>query len=160
MLSATKLPAVAQAPGPLPPPDPAVVAGQLANEVYRSLPEPEIRMNPDPAESDPLVNLPTWLWLSPQSWRPVEMRSADNAAAALAQPLHVIWELGDGTTITCPGPGTPFDKSRPADQQQTDCSHTYRHSSSTQPDGKYKVKASIVWHLSWAASSLPNPEVR
>ncbi|MDQ3570266.1 MAG: hypothetical protein M3396_06530, partial [Actinomycetota bacterium] len=136
-LSATKLPAVAQAPVPPPPPDPAVVAAQLANQVHRLLPEPDIRMNPDPAQSDPLVNLPTWLWLSAQSWRPVEIRSVDNAAAARAEPLHVIWETGDGTTLTCPGPGTPFDQSRRADQQQSDCSHTYRHSSSTEAGGKY-----------------------
>ncbi len=34
----------------------------------------------------------------------------------------------------------------------------YRHSSSTQAGGKYKLKASIVWHLSWAASTSPDPQ--
>ena len=35
------------------------------------------------------------------------------AFAATATPTKVVWDMGDGSTVTCDGPGTPYDPNDP-----------------------------------------------
>lgn len=67
-----------------------------------------------------------------------------------ATPRRVIWEMGNGDTVTCAGPGTPYDPSRPSAQQTTDCAYTYRHSSAGRPRNAYRVIANVEWGVSWS----------
>jgi len=67
----------------------------------------------------------------------------------------VIWTMGDGATVVCNGPGTPYKPDVPDREQSSSCSHTYQH------DGTYTVRATIVWTVTWAATNgqggtLPN----
>lgn len=139
------------------PGDPPVSVPELRDAAYASL-----RLaHPTPATSPPLgadqlVGLPTWLWVDPVAWQPV---SATASALGLSvtvrsEPTSVRWDLGDGGTVTCDGPGTPYDPSRPAADQRTDCSHVF------QDRGRYDATATIVWRNSCststgAACSLP-----
>jgi hypothetical protein len=59
--------------------------------------------------------------------------------------------MGDGNTIVCDGPGTPWDPNLPAAQQSPSCSYVYRRSSADQPNASYLVRASIDWSTSWVA---------
>jgi hypothetical protein len=69
------------------------------------------------------------------------------AATVTAQPTQTVWDMGDGTTVSCSGPGTPYDPQRPDADQSTDCAHVYQH------DGTYTVTATIVWTVSWSATN-------
>jgi hypothetical protein len=58
--------------------------------------------------------------------------------------------------VVCDGPGTPYDTSRPATGQSTNCSFTYRHSSAEQPqtgpsqnDRFFTVTVTTTWQVTW-----------
>jgi hypothetical protein len=126
---------------------------------YNRLPLPGVEMSP-PANRDQLVNLETWLWVDPAAFQPVSASAAAGGVAVTttASPELVTWEMGDGHTVTCPGPGTPYDSSKPASEQQTSCSYTYRQSSAGQAGGAYRVTATVSWHVSWVATGVPAGE--
>jgi hypothetical protein len=61
--------------------------------------------------------------------------------------------MGDGAApVTCTGPGTAFNPAR-GDDQRTDCAHVYQWVSSDRPGGVYQAAATMVWSVSWAAST-------
>ncbi|MEV0318129.1 hypothetical protein [Streptomyces sp. NPDC050659] len=129
---------------------------QPAREQLR-LPSPEISMSP---AGEQLVKLPTWLWLARGSWHRVsETASVPGVSVtAIARPTKVVWKLGDGSSVTCRGPGTPYDGgsrtegSADPGRASPDCGHTYRDSSAGQPSGAYSVSATIHWTITWAGA--------
>ncbi len=139
----------------VPPVNPAQVAQSAAARI--SLPDPLISTDPSPAA---VVNLPTWLWVSPSEWRPYSATAAVQgvSATATATPESVTWSMGDGGSVTCGGPGSPYDPSLPASSQSPSCSYTYRTTSAGQPGtgasgaGAFRVTATIAWSVSWSAS--------
>ncbi|OXM59521.1 hypothetical protein, partial [Amycolatopsis vastitatis] len=94
-----------QAPGAGAAPSPQQLAGQAAAQLR--LPGPRITSSPAGTQ---LVRLPTWLWLDRAMWQPHMATAAVPAVSvtATATPTSVSWDTGDGTTVTCTGPGTPF----------------------------------------------------
>lgn len=103
---------------------------------------------------DQLVNLPTWLWLDRAGWGP---RSATAAVpgvsvTAVARPTWVSWNLGDGTSLTCPGPGTVFPAGGDPGAASPDCGHVYRRSSAGRPDQACAVTATVHWTVTWAGA--------
>jgi hypothetical protein len=134
--------------------DPAVLARQATR--YLALPAPGIRTNPPPTR-DQLVGLPTWLWLDRATWNP---RSATASvpgvsATVTAVPVAVTWVLGDGGRVTCRGPGTAYDRTRPETVQRPSCSYTYRRGSAGEPGGRFAVTATTTWRITWTAQGAP-----
>jgi hypothetical protein len=125
-------------------------AAELALERL-DLPDPLVRRNPP---GDQLVGLPSWLWVD-TPWAPSEVSASVSGVTATvtATPSHVVWDTGDGASITCHGPGVPFDGARPADAQATDCTHLYRWPSTSQPGGTYAVTATTTYAVGWAATN-------
>jgi hypothetical protein len=125
--------ATGQVPG-TPPPDPAVVGAQAASELRLS--SPSLVLSPSKSG---YVNLAEWLWIDPAIWHPFTTTAQActpggcMSASATATPAYVTWNTGDGTTVTCSGPGTAYNTAMPADAQSTYCSHTYTKTSSGQP---------------------------
>lgn len=139
--------------------DPLALAQQAESSI--TLPGPTIRTNP---ASYSVVNFPTWLWVDPANWHPFAASATAGTvtATAVATPTSVTWSMGDGGTVVCNGPGTPYDTTRPSSEQQTDCSYTYRQSSAGQPSsdgdpnaGAYPVTATIVWAVAWTVTGAP-----
>jgi hypothetical protein len=132
---------------------PQVLAQQASKFV--AAPAPAIQLNP-PTGSDHLVNLESWLWVDPATWgqRRATASVPNESATVVATPVSVTWNMGDGTKITCRGPGVPYDPNRPPEGQQTDCSHTYLRSSAGQPGQRYAVSATTTWSLSWTATGV------
>jgi len=134
--------------------DPAV----LAQEAYRNIafPSPSIQMNPATSLKQ-LVRMSTWLWLDPASWAPKTgtVTAPGVTVTATGTPTRVIWSMGNGDQVTCNGPGTPYDTSRPAASQTTDCSYTYTHTSASQPGEAYVVTATVEWSTTWTAAGAP-----
>jgi hypothetical protein len=126
----------------------------LAQEAYRflPLPAPQVGFNPNPSA---VVNLPTWLWAERESWgqRTTNVGVTGLDVTVTAVPESVVWDLGAGDSpVTCDGPGTPYDTSRPAEDQATDCSYTFRRSSASEPSEVFEATATTVWRISWSAS--------
>jgi hypothetical protein len=115
-----------------------------------------INLNP-PGEQ--VVNVPSWLWIAPNDWSSVVAHAAAGnvTATVTAKPISVVWNLGDGNSVTCSGPGTPYDPSKPADAQSTDCSYTWRTSSVNQPQGVYVVTATIEYDVTTVVTGAPDP---
>ena len=133
--------------------DPAALARQALD--YNRLPLPGVEMSP-PANRDQLVNLETWLWVDPSAFQPVSASAAAGGVAVTttAAPEQVTWDMGNGDRVTCAGPGTPYDSSKPAAEQQTTCSYTYRTSSAGQPGDAFRVTATVSWNVTWTATGV------
>lgn len=133
--------------GPAAPPDPR----QLARAAIASMRLQAVAIGIVPEsrpESAGLVGLPTWMWVADPSattWGPVTRTASSGGytVTATAKVDHVTWAMGDGTTVTCHGPGTPY-----ADQFGTrpspDCGHTYTR------QGRYTVTATSNWTVTWS----------
>jgi hypothetical protein len=139
---------------PLPPPE--VLAQQAVNQL--SLVAPRIETSPG---GEQLVNLPTWLWLAQSAWAPMSATASvpGVSVTATASPSAVTWTLGDGTTLVCQGPGTPYAPGGDPSAPSPDCGHTYRQSSAGQPGQAYTVSAAVTWGVTWVgggqSGSLP-----
>ncbi|HEY1829800.1 MAG TPA: hypothetical protein VGG38_06095 [Acidimicrobiales bacterium] len=122
--------------------DPAAVAQQAVKQL--AFGTPSIEMAP-PDGSPQLVSVATWLWLDPDAWQ--TLTATANAgtvtATATATPSKVIWNMGDGDSVTCDGPGTPYSSSDP--NATTDCSYTWPQA------GSYTVTATVYWSVTWTA---------
>lgn len=132
-------------------PSPAQVARSASARL--ALPSPLIATNPLP-DADSLVGVPVWLWLRAGSWR---SRSAAASVPgvrvkATATPARVSWRMGDGSTVSCDGPGTAWRDGADPMAASPDCGHTYRVASDGQPGGRYTVTATIWWSVSWAGA--------
>ena len=131
-----------------------ISASALASDAWdiSRIPLPDIQLNPG-EERDQVVNVATWLWVD--GWAPVSASASAGGVTVTvtASPSHVEWDMGDGAVVTCLGPGTPYDEHRPADEQSTDCSHTYTRSSASQSDERYRREATSFWHVTWTSSN-------
>lgn len=134
-----------------PPVDPAALAQQALQ--HTPLPTPQIGMAPDPSIPQ-LVNLATFLWIPAAQWQPqTASASAGGVTSTVtARPERVIWDMGQGDSVTCDGPGAPYDPSLSDDAQPSDCRFTYPASSASAPGQTFTVTATVEWHATWTAS--------
>lgn len=131
------------------PVDPALLREEAIDRLR--LPIPTVAMNPT---GEQVVHVETWLWIDDAIWR-THSRSVSAGGittTVTAAPRRVLWDLGNGDTTVCDGPGAAYDPSRPAEGQTTDCSYTYAHTSAGQPDDAYQVSATVEWEVSWSVT--------
>ncbi len=132
------------------PPIPAVLAQQARSRLV--LPAPRVRSSPVPGVPQ-LVGLPVWLWVDAASWRPQSTTAAVPGAAvtATAMPVELTWRLGDGSTVVCHGPGTPYpaDGVDPATASPS-CGHTFTRSSAAEPGQAFRGSVMVTWSVTWA----------
>lgn len=126
-----------------------VLAQQAYAEVPLALPVPHTS---PPADVPQLVGLPVWLWLDDASWSTFDASAsvAGVTVTVVATPQSASWDMGDGATVTCSGPGTPWTGDTSA---RTSCSHTYQHVSDRQPGGRYQASVTLTWSVSWSATT-------
>jgi hypothetical protein len=96
------------------------------------------------------VGYPLWIWaegdLDPA---PVSRTVAGLSVSLDASLAKIVYDLGDGTTITCDA-GTPWRKGRvAAGAPSPDCGHTYTEPSL--PGGDYTITATTYWSVAWTA---------
>ena len=125
---------------------PMVVALQAVRRL--GLGSPTIEMAP-PTGDPQLVGVATWLWIDPGAWKAVSASASAGpvTTTATATPSKVVWDMGDGASVTCAGPGTPYDPNEP--NATTDCSYTWA------APGTYQVTATIYWSVTWTATGAP-----
>jgi hypothetical protein len=120
-----------------------------------ALVDPTIELDPPGKQ---VTNLPTWLAVSPGDWHAVVASASAGGVTATvtANPEAVIWNLGNSDTLTCPGPGIPYDPNKSVDQS-TYCSYTWRTSSANQPGLAYQVTATIEYVVTTTVTGAPDP---
>ncbi|MET7457837.1 hypothetical protein ABZT03_39520 [Streptomyces sp. NPDC005574] len=67
---------------------------------------------------------------------------------ATAKVSKIVWTMGDGTTVTCAGPGTPYTAAAGKSDSPT-CGHTYTRTSTHQPESRYQITATSTWTIHW-----------
>lgn len=144
-----------QVPGAAPSPE------QLARRARAQLRLPDPAIASSPAGTQ-LVRLPTWLWLDRAMWQPRSATASVPAVSvtATATPTSVSWVMGDGSTVTCFGPGTPFPAHGDPRAASPDCGHTFQRSSATSPGERFPATATVSWRITWsgggASGTLPD----
>lgn len=132
-------------------PDPALLAQQA--EAKLGLSGPSIRLSP-PDASQQVVGLPTWMWttVSDATWTPHTATAAVTGASvtATATATSIDWSMGDGSTVRCDGPGTPYSSMYGAHSSSPTCGYTYSTPSSTAADGTFPVTGTTTWKVTWA----------
>lgn len=104
-----------------------------------------------------LVGLPVWMWVdgpTDVTFGPITASASEGSVSvsATASVSSIVWNMGDGTTVTCSGSkakGTPYTDGF-GKQPSPTCGHRYEKMSSSQPDGAYQVTASSHWVVEWA----------
>jgi hypothetical protein len=111
-------------------------------------PQPVPETNPPLAE-EAYVQVPTWLWLDPANWAPIEVSETRGLTTVTvrAAPTVARWVMGDGGEVTCGGPGVAWTSG--ASEDATDCSYTYLHSSYGEPDGRFDASVTVSWEFEW-----------
>lgn len=139
-------------PGRRAPKPPPVVLARRAVRFLR-LPDPVIRSSPAPGGLQ-LTGLATWLWVARAAWHPESetARVPGESVTATATPVSASWRMGDGKTVTCRGPGTPYAvRDNPSSSSPT-CGYTYTRSSAGQPHAAYHVRVTITWDITWTGT--------
>ncbi len=121
-----------------------------------SITMPDLHTAPPPGTPS-IVGFPTWLWVDAQAARPVTKTATAGplVVSITATPQGVDWDSGDGQTIHCDGPGTPF-VAGVTDPKVTapSCSHVYtQRSTVTDPNGTFVLRGSMTWTVQWGAST-------
>ena len=103
-----------------------------------------------------LVGLPVWMWAAQPTTTTIGPVTETASAAgvivtATATIERIEWAMGDGTTVTCTGPGTPYDDTF-GDQDSPDCGHRYQQASTGLPGDAYTVEATSYWTVDWAGA--------
>lgn len=147
-----------QTPGAAAPlPSPEQMAQRARSQLQ--LPRPTIVSNPARTQ---LVTLPTWLWLDRGNWGTQSATASvpGVSVTAVATPTSVSWSMGDGTAVTCTGPGTPFPTGGDPAASSPDCGHSYHQSSASAPGQQFPVMATVHWAVAWsgagAAGTFPD----
>ena len=127
--------------------DPAELAQQALAQM--NLKAIAIGIVPEPqAGRVGLVGMPTWMWArnpGATTVGPITKTAAAGGVVvtATAKVDRIVWRMGDGHTVTCDGPGTPYADSY-GRQASPDCGYTYATT------GKYTVAATSYWVVEWA----------
>ena len=103
-----------------------------------------------------LVGLPVWMWAAQPTAVTVgpvtETATAGGVSVTATATIERIdWTMGDGTTVTCIGPGAPYDDAF-GDQDSPDCGHRYQQASTGLPGDAYTIEATSYWTIDWAGS--------
>ncbi len=113
-----------------------------------TLTEPHIKSAPcSGADCKGAVGVPAWFWVPQGDWTPqvATATAGTDSVTATATPTSVTWDLGDGTSITCSGPGTPYDQSR-GWAESPDCGSKWLKA------GSYALTSTLHWTVAFTGS--------
>ncbi|MGN7248138.1 PKD domain-containing protein [Janibacter anophelis] len=134
-------------PGPQALPDPETLARQAMAAM--DLRAPRIGIAPeDTPGSVGLVGLPVWMWVDDpgqHTWGPITKKAsaAGHTVTATGEVDKLVWDMGDGTKVTCTTQGTEFTVDKGL-TESPDCGHKYTAM------GDYTVTVTAYWTIDWA----------
>lgn len=133
-------------------PTPAQLAQQALAKVH--LLGAQIGVAPSPNGSG-LVGLPVWLWtaVTPGTWGPQTATATGGGITVTitAKASRIVWDMGDGHSVTCGNPGTAYAASYGSAASPT-CGYRYASpsSSAAHPHGRYTISATTYWTVNWS----------
>jgi hypothetical protein len=132
--------------GPRPPP--AVLAQRAV--ALLNLGAPDIHLSP-PTGSKQVVGFPTWMWtpVTRETWQSHSATASvvGESVTATATAESIAWSMGDGSSVTCNGPGTPYSSQYDAHEQSPTCGYVYNRPSPS--NGDFVVTATTTWRVTW-----------
>lgn len=116
------------------------------------LSSPQIASTPQDPNTPGAVGLPVWFWADdpgPTTTGPnsVTATAGRFTVTATGTMTGLTIATGDGETIDCAGPGTPYPGS--GIEPSPDCGHTYEQTSADQPGGVYHLDVQAHWTIAW-----------
>lgn len=144
-------PGAPAAPGKPPPPSPAQVAAIARAQL--TIPKPKIGSAPcTAADCKGAVGVPVWLWTDPGMFTPVAQTATQGGVSVTvtAVATGVSWDMGDGQTVKCDGPGTRYDKAAFGWSESPDCGYKYTQTSRGQAGGRYPLTATATWAITFS----------
>ncbi|MFI8164534.1 ATP/GTP-binding protein [Streptomyces microflavus] len=108
------------------------------------------------AEGTYVVGMPFWMWAtpSPTTYGPVTASATAGGVtvSATATVTRAVWDMGDGSSVTCPGPGTKYTADH-GKNMSPDCGHRYRRSSTDEPNARYAGSTTTTWTVDWTVTA-------
>lgn len=134
--------------------DPVTLAEEAIERM--SLAAPRIGMTPLDRSAPLLVGMDAWLWVDndgPRGYGPISRTATagSTSVTARAKVTHVVWDMGDGTRVTCRNPGTQWSPELGTGPSPT-CGHRYTTPSTTEPGGTFRVRATAHWRVDWTGA--------
>jgi hypothetical protein len=147
--------------GPAAGPTPVQLAEQAYQQMRMPLPvpkhSPDLRL-PD-GRSATVVGEHTWIWTDPSSW--IEQSKRVTAGAVWAEvravPIRLSFDAGISAPVSCPGPGTPYDRKYGLHAASPDCDSVFTKSSYGQPGDEVTAAYGITWRVTWTGSTGAAP---
>ena len=139
------------------PPDaiPSLTPEAAAQAVVRrmDLRAPDIGIVPeDQPGSIGAVGAPVYMWTTPgpATFGPQVLTGSAGGVTitATARVDRIVWQMGDGTSVTCRTPGTVYED-RYGFDNSPDCGHRYTQTSAGKPNNAYPVSATSYWVVDW-----------
>ncbi|WP_336921032.1 hypothetical protein [Aquipuribacter sp. SD81] len=139
---------------------PAIDPGVLALYAYEQIDIAPVSMGlaPEPGpDTLGLVGLPVWMWVEDPDATTFGPASIDLSVGPVSVSLtarveRIEWDMGDGTVVTCTGPGTPYTPARGA-TASPDCGHRYEQTSAGRSGDSFDVTATAYWVAQWSSNS-------
>lgn len=133
------------------PPDPA----QLAQTVVGTLGLATADLHIAPAYPDPsIVGVENWLWVPEAQWQVLTktVRAGNTSVTVTATPDRVVWDMG-------PEEKACFEAGRAwvdgmGDEAVTRCGYIYEQTSTTEPEGVFRVTATITYDVDWTCAGV------
>ena len=97
-----------------------------------------------------LIGLPTWLWIADadeRSWGPITRTASAGGVTvtATAKVAKVVWDMGDGNTVTCTSKGTEWSAAKGVGDSPT-CGYRYDRR------GERTITATTYWEVDWSGA--------
>jgi len=133
--------------GPAAPPDPKVLAHRAVAAMTLHAVGIGIVPENKPGKVG-IIGFPQWMWVqnpAAATMGPVTRTASAGGytVTATATVDHLVWNMGDGTSVTCNGPGTPYED-RFSQQDSPTCGYRYAK------PGDYAVTATSYWTVQWS----------
>ena len=134
--------------------DPVTLAEKAVERM--ELESPAIGMTPLAAGAPLLVGMDAWLWIDnagPRGYGPITRTASAGpvSVTATAEVTKVVWDLGDGTKLTCRTAGTPWSPDKGTGPSPT-CGHRYLTPSTQTRSGTFTVRATAHWQVEWTGA--------
>lgn len=111
----------------------------------------EPMVGPSPSDNEwkmAAVGYPLWLWAEGSAHpAPVSDSVAGLYVSLEAKLSKVVFDMGDGNTVTCHGTGTKWGPWVRPGQASPTCGYTYTKPSL--PKGEYTITATTHWSVAW-----------
>jgi hypothetical protein len=128
----------------------------LADAINRLDPRPPLwGSSPDGVDVPMVTQMPTWLWVEPSYWNGSFVVRAESPsgrvwAEARAVPVSASWNVGNGTSVPCGGPGMPFSETA-----ESGCTHVFEHS--TAGTAGVSLSVTVTFDVLGTTSENPTP---